>query len=197
MDDWKNIVINGKEVTTYMINTKGDVKSLDRYIVVKNRYGGTNKRFAKGKIIQHSKNNRGYHIVHIYVHGKSKSFLVSRLVAQTFIPNPNNYPEVDHIDENKNNNCVDNLRWCTRQFNNTRGIQSREGREKTSEFRMKKIGMYDKNGNLLKIYKGIRIAERDTNINNRNIVSCCKANFIEKGRMKNNHTCGGYIWRYL
>lgn len=181
----------------YIIYKNGIIKSLDRYIEKKYKNGKVSKNFIKGRIIKDSINNKGYHIVHLTKNNVSKTYLVSRLVAQAFIPNPNNLPEVDHKDENKDNNCVSNLRWCTRQFNNTRGIQSREGREKTSEFRMKKIGMYDKKNNLLKVYKGLRIAEREIGIDNRNICRCCKLNINQKGRVKNNHTCGGYIWRYL
>lgn len=181
----------------YIIYDDGTVRSLDRYIIKKSKSGNARPYFIQGKIIKHTINNRGYHTVNLHKNGFSKGYLVSRLVAQAFIPNPDNLPEVDHIDENKDNNCVSNLRWCTRQFNNTRGIQSREGREKSSEFRMKKVGMYDKQGILLKTYKGIRIAERDTGIDNRNIAYCCKCNLEQKGYMKNNHSCGGYIWRYL
>ena len=182
---------------SYIIYDNGVVESLDRYVDKKHKNGKIYKHFIKGRIIKHTINNKGYHCVDLHKDGVSNRFLVSRLVAQTFIPNPDNLPEVDHIDENKDNNCVDNLRWCTRQFNNTRGIQSREGREKSSEFRMKKVGMYDKNNNLLKIFKGIRIAGRETGICNTNIAHCCKDNLQQKGRMKNNHSCGGYIWRYL
>lgn len=181
----------------YVVHDNGIVESLDRYIEKKYKNGKTYKYFKKGSVLKHHINNKGYHTVCLTKNGISKKFLVSRLVAQAFIPNPSNLPEVDHIDENKDNNCISNLRWCTHQFNNTRGIQSREGREKTSEFRMKKIGMYDKAGNLLKIYKGIRTAERKTGIDNRNICNCCKSNLKQTGYMKNNHTCGGYIWRYL
>lgn len=181
----------------YVVRTDGTIRSLDRYIDVKNRYGGVNHIFKQGTIIKHIINNRGYHTVNLHKNGVQKAYLVSRLVAKAFIPNPNNLPEVDHIDENKDNNCVSNLRWCTRQFNNTRGVQSREGREKSSEFRMKKVGMYDRNGTLLRVYKGIRIAGRDMNLSNRNIVTCCKSNLELKGHIKNNHTCGGYIWRYM
>ena len=181
----------------YIIYSDGTVESLDRYIEKKHRNGKIYKHLTKGHILKHSKNNKGYHIVHLYKNGVCKTYLVSRLVAQAFIPNPNNLPEVDHIDENKDNNCASNLQWCTRQFNNTRGIQSREGREKTSEFRMKKVGMYDTSGKLLKTYKGIRIAERETGLKNTNISHCCKSNLKQIGYMKNNHTYGGYIWRYL
>lgn len=181
----------------YVVYTDGTIRSLDRYVDIKNRYGGINHIFKQGTVIKHIINNRGYHTVHLHKNGVQKTYLVSRLVANAFIPNPNNLPEVDHIDENKDNNCVSNLRWCTRQFNNTRGVQSRDGREKSSEFRMKKVGMYDRNGTLIRVYKGIRIAGRDMNLNNTNIAACCKLNLKLKGRAKNNHTCGGYIWRYM
>ncbi len=181
----------------YVVYENGTIASLNRYITMKNRYGGKSIVLKKGTIIKHHINNRGYHIVNLHKDGVQKTYLVSRLVAKAFISNPDNLPEVDHIDENKDNNCVSNLRWCTRQFNNTRGVQSREGRENSSEFRMKKVGMYDKNNTLIKVYKGIRVAGRDMNLSNTNIAACCKSNSKLKGHVKNNHTCGGYIWRYM
>lgn len=181
----------------YIVYNNGVVKSLDRYVYKKSKNNKLNKHFIKGRTIKHGINNKGYHFVNLYKNGIGKRYLVSRLVASAFIPNPNDYPEVDHINENKNDNSVNNLRWCTRQFNNTRGIQSREGREKSSKFRMKKVGMYDKNENLLKTYRGIRIAERDTGFSNTNISHCCKMNEKQTGRLKNKHSYKGYIWRYL
>lgn len=181
----------------YIVYDDGTVQSLDRYVEKKYKNGKICRYFKKGSILKHYINNKGYHMVHLAKNGKSKNYLVSRLVAQAFIPNPDNLPEVDHIDEDKNNNYVGNLQWCTRQFNNTRGIQSLEGREKTSKFRMKKVGMYDRNGNLIKTYNGIRMAERDTGIDNRNICKCCKLNLKKFGYTKDNHTCDGYVWRYL
>jgi len=76
------------------------------------RRKGTNERFLKPY-----KTPRGYHRVCLSRDGKHKNFLVSRLVALHYLPNPDNKPEVDHIDRNPSNNHVSNLRWATRQEN--------------------------------------------------------------------------------
>ena len=66
---------------------------------------------------------RGYLGVTLYKNGKPKTFTVHRLVARMFIPNPNNYPQVNHKDENKINNNVSNLEWCTVLYNNCYGTR--------------------------------------------------------------------------
>ena len=70
-----------------------------------------------GKILKPHPNLRGYLMVDLYKDGKVKKCVIHRLVAITYIPNPNNLPEIDHIDTNRQNNNADNLRWCTRQEN--------------------------------------------------------------------------------
>lgn len=73
----------------------------------------------------------------LYKNGKAKKIKMHRLVAETFIPNPNNYPCVNHKDENKLNNCVDNLEWCTYSYNNSynnchiRRGKTQKGKSKT------------------------------------------------------------------
>lgn len=74
-----------------------------------------------GKILKGGYNNKGYHTINLCKNGISKSFFVHRLVAIAFIPNPNNFPIVNHKDENPKNNCVDNLEWCTKSYNATYG----------------------------------------------------------------------------
>lgn len=62
-------------------------------------------------------NEKGYYRVDLSKERKSKRFRIHRLIAKTFIPNPNNFPEVNHINGNKKDNCINNLEWCTRKHN--------------------------------------------------------------------------------
>ena len=85
----------------YQVSNLGNIKSLFRY----------------KKILKPIKNTLGYLKVSLYKNKKIKVFSIHRLVAETFIPNPNNLPEINHKDGNKGNNNVENLEWCTRQQN--------------------------------------------------------------------------------
>lgn len=88
-----------------------------------------NVRNVRRNTLLRSSNNQGYKRVYLYKNGIRKGFRVHRLVAQAFIPNPDNLPEVNHRDEDKLNNSVDNLEWCTAKYNSnygTRNIRRRE-----------------------------------------------------------------------
>lgn len=74
------------------------------------------------KLVPYQGGTSKYLLVKLFFEGKHKNYLIHRLVAKTWIPNPNNYPEVDHIDTDITNNCVENLQWVTRQMNNDRQI---------------------------------------------------------------------------
>ena len=109
-EEWRTI--EGYE-GLYEVSNLGRVRSLDMY--VKCGYG--NYRLHKGKVLSPTKDTNGYLRVVLSCNGKHKSITVHRLVAQTFILNPDNLPEVNHKDEDKTNNNVDNLEWCNRKYN--------------------------------------------------------------------------------
>ena len=102
-EEWRDVIgYNG----LYQISSYGRVKSL------RNKYGT-----YREKILKQLLNKFGYLQVNLNKEGKMKTFYVHRLVAQVFIDNPNNHPQVNHKNEDKTDNCVDNLEWCTQKYN--------------------------------------------------------------------------------
>ena len=102
----------------YEINNSGIIRSINRTITCRSKSGSTLQRFFKGKVIyQHLGKRDGYYLVTLCKHGTQHTFAVHSLVAKHFIPNPNNLPEVNHINGIKTNNCVDNLEWSTESEN--------------------------------------------------------------------------------
>lgn len=91
----------------------GRVRTKDRTIVDKNG----KKRFVKGRVLKQHLDNNGYLCVRSRVNGKLVHLRVHRIVAISFIPNPNNYPEVNHKDNDRTNATVSNLEWCSKQYN--------------------------------------------------------------------------------
>lgn len=115
----------------------------DRYSV--SNLGNVKSNYAnKERILKPFKNKRGYLLVDIRHKESRKSITVHRLVAKLFIENPNNYKEVNHKDEDKTNNCVDNLEWCDTKYNCNYGTRNIRKAEKCK----KKIYSIDKDGNI-------------------------------------------------
>lgn len=92
----------------------GGVKTIDRYVPTGT---GNGKRLVKGRVLKQHDNGHGYLCVSFKVNGKMVSRSVHRIVAKAFLPNPDSLPEINHIDNNTLNNCVDNLEWCTHKYN--------------------------------------------------------------------------------
>lgn len=105
------------DITGIEVSTLGRVRTLDRVTSSEER-----TRFIKGKILKQSDNGKGYLKVNIWNGGKQIVRTVHQLVAQTFIPNPDNLPQVNHFDCDRTNNNVENLEWCDNSYN----IQYRE-----------------------------------------------------------------------
>ena len=126
---------------------------------------------------------KGYFLVDLYKNNKRHQRLVHRLVSEAFIKNPDNLPCVNHKDENKANNRLDNLEWCTQKYNMNYGsCPERIGRANS-----KGVIQFDKEGNIVGKYSSIICAERMVKISQGSIGDCLH------GRRK---TAGGYLWQY-
>ncbi len=167
MEIWKDIVgYEGK----YQVSNKGRVRSLP----VK-----SNTKYFSGRVLALFPDATGYMAVSL----SRKSHKVHRLVAIAFIDNPNNYTCVNHKDEDKTNNNVENLEWCTHKYNNNYGTRNK----RISQNSGRKIVQYDLNGNAVKTWKSIADAARYYGVERTTICGCCA---------NRQHTSCGYIWKY-
>lgn len=125
----------------------------------------------------------GYKYVNLTKNGETSGLRVHRLVAEAFIPNPNNLPQVNHKDENKLNNKAENLEWCNAKYNINYGNHNK----KIQQAQSIKVNQYDLNGNIIKKWNSMMEVERTLKIPNSNICKCCRG-------LRNK--AGGYIWKY-
>jgi hypothetical protein len=121
----------------------------------------------------------GYMDINLYKDRKVKSFLVHRLVAQAYIPNPLGLSDINHLDENRTHNWVNNLQWCSHKDNNNYGTHN----ERIAKAHSKPVYCVE----LDKTFPSLKSAGEELNIHSQNISACCK------GKQK---TTGGYHWRY-
>lgn len=173
---WKDI--KGYE-SLYQVSNLGRIKSLERK--VKNT--SCSYRTIKQKILNCGKCIAGYYYIILYKKQIKKPFRIHRLVAEAFIPNPNNYPCVNHKDENKENNVWTNLEWCTHKYNMNYGTSIK----RMSEKHKKKVIQYTKNNEFVEEFNSLKEASDKIGINSSSIMRCCK---------NKQKTCGGYIWKY-
>ena len=129
--------------------------------------------------------NDGYIRVRLSMDGHTKCCLVHRLVAEAFIPNPNNLPQVNHKDENKSNNHVENLEWCTRNYNVNYGECI--AKIKKNQPHKKGVCQYDKDFVLIAEFQSLHEAGKINGIIWQCIRDCCC------GRQ---NTAYGYIWKF-
>ena len=129
---WKPVV--GYE-GHYQVSNFGRVKSI---------------KFGKEIILkQHIR--RGYYSVNLSKNGIAKRYSVHRLVAEAFLPNPDNLPQINHKDENKSNNNINNLEWCDSEYNNNYGTRNKRVSEKMTNGKLSKpVLQYDLEGNLIR-----------------------------------------------
>lgn len=135
------------------------------------------------------KNKWGYLTVCLTENGKRKTFLVHRLIAEAFIPNPNKFKYVNHKDENKANNIVENLEWCTFEYNLNYGTcQQRhaESLRRVLRPRLRTIKQYTADGKLVATYKGKTEIEQAGFIYT-TVTRSCRHQY---------HQTQGFVWRY-
>lgn len=152
----------------YKISNYGNVKSLG------------NGKSRKEKILKSTKDKYGYLIVCLSKQGKHKLYFIHRLVAQAFLDNADNLPEVNHKDEDKTNNHVTNLEWCTRLYNHNYGTIN----QRIADALRKQVLCLETS----KIYPSLNEVQKQLGFNKGNISSCCN------GKTKQAY---GFHWKYV
>lgn len=146
--------------------------------------GRLRKNYKKGttKILKPDVINGGYLRYTLSKDGKTYRFIAHRMVATHFIQNPNNYPDINHIDNDRTNNKVENLEWCTPKMN----AEHREKQDRNPSCR--KVYQYDKDLNLIAVYKSTRECARKTKY--------CKSSIQVWCQNRNIKPKNPYIWSY-
>ena len=162
----------------YEIEAWADIKGYEGLYEISNC--GRVRSLKNNILLKPHKDTKGYYQAFIYKDGKRKCYLIHRLVAQAFIPNPLNLKEINHKDENPLNNNADNLEWCNRKYNVNYGTRA----EKTC----RRVAQYACDGQLIYVWDSITKASKNMKTAVTNIANCCK---------KKQETAGGYIWRYV
>lgn len=153
----------------YQISNLGRIKSLRRTVDT-TKY----KKIVEEKEMKQFIGTNGYMITTLSKNGKKYPIMVHRLVAETFISNPQNLPQVNHKDEDKTNNNVENLEWCDRKYNCRYGTRN----ERVGEKQSKTVFMYDISNNLLAEFKSTVEASKKLGLTQATISYNCKKECI-------------------
>lgn len=156
----------------YQVSNCGNIRSMKRNIILKP-----------------SINHKGYLQVVLYKNNISKTKRIHRLVAENFILNLQNKPQINHIDGNKRNNNLNNLEWCTNSENQKHAFANKLQKDISGKNNPKarKINQYDKNNNFIKQWDCIKDISINLKIHYSSIIRCCNGTY---------KTCKGFIWRY-
>lgn len=179
MEVWKDVKGFGG---TFQVSNFGRIKTFNY------------RNSGKEMILKPKKHNKGYLQVQLIKGNINKTYTIHRLVAEAFIPNPNNYPCVNHKDEDKTNNNADNLEWCDSKYNVRYSMNLHPERKLKPRNYVKNIGrldmqidQFDLNGNFVMRWKNSRTIFLETGMSDWSISECCRGN---------RRTAYGYVWRY-
>lgn len=167
MEEWKNI----ESFEGYQVSNEGRVKN------------------SKGKILKPQKNSCGYLRVQLWEDGKQVMKFIHRLVAEAFIPNPQNLLEVNHKDENPSRNEVSNLEWCDKKYNVNYGTRNQRSGEKLTNHptKSKRVDQIDPiTGEI--VHRWASTQECARNGFNHGAVAACARGLYKQYK--------GYIWKY-
>ena len=164
----------------YKVSNYGRVKRLPRHVITDKRKTHNNIRVLK-------KTTRGYYCVNLSKENKTRWVFVHRIVAQVFIENPNNFPIINHKDENPQNNCVVNLEWCSYKYNCNYGTARQRQKESRAnnpndknvrklvgKKNSKPINQFTPDGIYVATYPSLMAASEATGVNISNIIRHCK-----------------------
>lgn len=163
---WKNVTISPYS-DYYMVSNLGNVKNI-----------------SSNRILKQSKTKDGYLMVVMCVNGKTKTLTVHRLVAMSFIENPNNLPQVNHIDGNKKNNNVSNIEWCTAKQNMHHAVKSGLFEKRTG---IRPVYQFSLDGKFIKKWESGMEASHYLGKKEQSIYKCCN-NVM--------HSAHGFYWSY-
>lgn len=167
-EEWKTVIYDGEIWDRYEVSSHGRVRSLNY------------RKTGQIKILNQHENNSGYLLLRLVHNGKRKLCLVHRLVAETFIPNPNNYSDVNHINENKHDNRIENLEWLPHKKNMEHGTcQERKAKSQGKRVRCVETG---------EEFESCHDVERKTGLAQHSISKACR------GILK---TCGKLHWEFV
>ncbi len=168
MEIWKDIP---GYVGIYQVSNNGNVRRKEKYKAIPG-------------VLHPIKKTNGYLCIDLSYKCNKKRFLIHRLVAMVFIPNPDNLPQINHKNEIKTDNRAENLEWCTQKYNNSYGT----ARLRTSIKQSTAVIQFTLNGQKIKEFYGMHEAERKTGVSVQNIHKCCIGVY---------KSAGGFKWQYV
>lgn len=182
MEEWRKI--KGYE-DRYEVSCYGKVRSLVCYAPKRNMY----LRRKQPRLLRQNTTHDGYKRVGLSMNGRIKHITVHRLVAIAFLPNPSGAPAVNHKDEDKTNNHVSNLEWCTNKYNSNYGtLRERTTTRLSAHHHLaKKVMQMSLDGQIIATFSSAREAARAVGVRSECIIRCCKGKYKQSAGCK---------WRY-